>query len=43
LSAEQKAACDLTVSIPMAGAADSLNLAVAAGILMYEIATSDER
>lgn len=43
LSAEQKAVCDLTVSIPMAGAADSLNLAVAAGILMYEIATSDER
>lgn len=43
LSAEQQEACDLTVRIPMAGSADSLNLAVAAGILMYEIAARDEQ
>jgi TrmH family RNA methyltransferase len=31
------AAADLTVAIPMAGTAESLNLAVAAGILLYEV------
>lgn len=36
LSAELEAACDLTVRIPMAGSADSLNLAVAAGVLLFE-------
>ncbi len=35
LSPEQLEACDLTVSIPMRGRASSLNLAVAAGILLY--------
>lgn len=30
-------ACDLQVSIPMAGQIDSLNASVAAGVLMYEI------
>ena len=33
-------ACDLTVAIPMAGTASSLNLAVAAGLLLYEIRRS---
>jgi TrmH family RNA methyltransferase len=37
LSDEQLADCDLVVRIPMRGRSDSLNLAVAAGILMYEI------
>lgn len=37
LSAERQAACDLVVSIPMSGRADSLNLAVATGMMLYEI------
>ena len=37
LSPEQQAICDLTVSIPMTGRSDSLNLAVATGIVLYEI------
>ena len=35
LSAELAAACDVTVKIPMRGRADSLNLAVATGIMIY--------
>jgi len=35
LSAEQIAACDVTVSLPMQGKVSSLNLSVAAGILLY--------
>jgi TrmH family RNA methyltransferase len=31
------AACDVLVKIPMAGKADSLNLAVATGVMLYEI------
>ena len=30
-------ACDLTVSIPMVGQSDSLNLAVATGVMLYEL------
>ena len=37
LSAEQQAACDLVVRIPMAGRSDSLNLAVATGVMLYEL------
>jgi RNA methyltransferase, TrmH family len=37
LSAQQQTACDQMVCIPMAGRSDSLNLAVATGILLYEI------
>ena len=37
LSQEQLAACDVTLSMPMKGRVSSLNLAVAAGILMYSI------
>ncbi len=37
LSQEQMAACDITLSLPMKGRVSSLNLAVAAGILMYSI------
>ena len=36
LSAEQTAACDVTVSLPMQGRVSSLNLAVAAGVLLYQ-------
>jgi TrmH family RNA methyltransferase len=36
LSSEQKSACDVTVSIPMQGRVSSLNLAVAAGVLLYQ-------
>jgi TrmH family RNA methyltransferase len=35
LTAELAATCDVTVKIPMRGRADSLNLAVAAGIMVY--------
>lgn len=38
LSQEQLAACDVSLSIPMKGRVSSLNLAVAAGILLYAIA-----
>jgi TrmH family RNA methyltransferase len=37
LSGEQLAACDTLVSLPMRGRATSLNLAVAAGILLYAL------
>jgi TrmH family RNA methyltransferase len=37
LSPAQQARCDLLVSIPMRGRADSLNLAVATGVLLYEL------
>jgi len=40
LLAEQIKACDLSVSLPMRGRASSLNLAVAAGILLYQFADS---
>jgi len=39
LSMEQLKACDLSVSLPMRGRASSLNLAVAAGILLYQFAS----
>lgn len=38
LSQEQQAACDIVVSLPMRGRSSSLNLAVAAGILLYHFA-----
>jgi TrmH family RNA methyltransferase len=37
LSAAQQAACDVTVRIPMVGRSDSLNLAVATGVMLYEV------
>lgn len=37
LSETHLAACDQVVRIPMAGRADSLNLAVAAGVLLYDL------
>lgn len=36
LTHEQTAACDSTVSLPMRGHVSSLNLAVAAGVLLYQ-------
>lgn len=36
LSVEQVSACDVTVSLPMKGRVSSLNLAVAAGVLLYQ-------
>lgn len=36
LSAEQTTACDVTVSLPMHGRVSSLNLSVAAGVLLYQ-------
>ena len=36
LSAEQTVACDVTISLPMRGRVSSLNLSVAAGVLMYQ-------
>ena len=37
LKAETIAACDAAVTIPMAGRAESLNAAMAAGIVMWEL------
>jgi len=37
LQSEQLAACDQLVSIPMTGRSDSLNLAVATAVVLYEI------
>lgn len=37
LDAEMEAACDLLVKLPMRGRADSLNLAVATGVLLYDL------
>lgn len=37
LSPAQQAACDLLVTIPMVGTADSLNLGVATSVVLYEI------
>jgi TrmH family RNA methyltransferase len=37
LSPELAAACDVTVKIPMRGRADSLNLAVATGVMIYAV------
>lgn len=37
LTAEQRALCDQLVQIPMAGRSDSLNVAVAASVVLYEI------
>lgn len=37
LSPEQQSQCDLVVRIPMVGSSDSLNLAVATGIMLYEL------
>jgi len=36
LSVEQTRVCDVTVSLPMKGRVSSLNLAVAAGVLLYQ-------
>jgi len=40
LSEEQRAACDLVVAMPMRGRVSSLNLAVAAGVLLYRLLES---
>jgi TrmH family RNA methyltransferase len=37
LTADQRQDCDILISLPMAGRATSLNLAVAAGVLLYEM------
>ena len=37
LPADYEAACDLLVKIPMAGKADSLNVAVSCAVLLYEV------
>lgn len=37
LSPEQQAICDMVVKIPMVGQSDSLNLAVATGVTLYEM------
>jgi TrmH family RNA methyltransferase len=41
LSAEQLAACDRVVALPMRGRSSSLNLAVAAGVLLYAMLGQD--
>jgi len=37
LAAETVARCDLRVGIPMLGTATSLNVSVAAGVVLYEV------
>jgi TrmH family RNA methyltransferase len=39
LSDSQIAACDVAISLPMRGRVSSLNLAVAAGVLLYQFIT----
>ena len=43
LPVDYEAACDLLVKIPMAGRADSLNAAVAAAVMAYEVKASWRR
>jgi TrmH family RNA methyltransferase len=43
LSPEQQAACDQMVRIPMVGRSDSLNLAVATSVILYEIFNQQRR
>ena len=40
LPAAYEAACDLLVKIPMAGRADSLNAAIAAAVMAYQVKAS---
>jgi TrmH family RNA methyltransferase len=42
LAPEQTKACDVTVSLPMKGRVSSLNLSVAAGVLLYQYAAGRE-
>jgi TrmH family RNA methyltransferase len=42
LSASQIDACDISVSLPMRGRVSSLNLSVAAGILLYQFTANDK-
>src|SRR5207244_9630597 len=37
LSQEHQALCDVMVKIPMVGGCDSLNLAIATGVMLYEV------
>ncbi len=37
LTAELASACDVQVKIPMRGRADSLNLAIATGVMIYAV------
>ncbi len=37
LSADMAALCEVLVKIPMAGKADSLNLAIATGVMLFEV------
>jgi RNA methyltransferase, TrmH family len=41
LSPEQQTRCDLLVQMPMRGRGDSLNLAVATGVMLYELLRQD--
>lgn len=43
LSEEHLAICDQTVKLPMLGKVSSLNLAVAAGVLLYEVMRKQEK
>lgn len=43
LSPEQIKACDVTVSLPMKGRISSLNLSVAAGVLLYQLTQMADR
>ncbi|NTV63756.1 MAG: RNA methyltransferase [Oscillochloris sp.] len=43
LSPAQQAACDLLVHLPMRGRSDSLNLAVASSVLLYELLGQQRR
>lgn len=43
LSPDAQRACDLVVRIPMAGRSDSLNLAVATGVMLYELYRQERR
>jgi TrmH family RNA methyltransferase len=43
LPAEMEAACDRLVRLPMCGRADSLNVSIAASVMLYEVLNQDRR
>ncbi len=43
MAAEAQALCDVVVSLPMVGRSDSLNLAVATGVMLYEVFSQRHR
>ena len=43
LTGDQQALCDVMVRLPMVGTSDSLNVAVATGVMLYELFNQRQR